>query len=148
MSLQLGRALKIIKVMGAVAAGTTEQNGTAVDLSGYEGVMFVAHFGAITAAGVQSLSADQGATSGTATDAIAGSKVVVADDDDDRVAVLDIYRPRDRWVRPVIARATQNAVINGVVAYLYGGKLESPARDATEVPDGRGLLASPAEGTP
>lgn len=146
MSLQLGRALKIIKVMGAVAAGTTEQNGTPVDLSGYEGVLFVAHFGVITATAVTSLSADQGATSGAATDALAGSKVVVADDDDDRVAVLDVYRPRDRWVRPVIGRGTANAVINSVVAYLYGGKLESPARDASEVPDGRKLLASPAEG--
>lgn len=146
--LQIGRVLKIIKCIAATAAGQTEINGAAVDLSGYEGVMFVAHFGVITVNGVQSLSADQGATSGTATDAIAGSKVVVADDDDEKVAILDIYRPRDRWVRPVIARATADSIVNGCVAYLYGAKKEPPAADGSEAAAGRTLLASPAEGTP
>jgi hypothetical protein len=144
MGAQLGKILKIIKVIGATVAGQTEINGTAVDLSGYEGVMFVAHFGAITVNGVQSLSADQGATQGSATDAIAGSKVVVADDDDEKVAVLDIYRPRDRWVRPVIARATADSIVNGCVAYLYGPKKAPPAKDASVAAQKE--LQSPAEG--
>lgn len=144
MSFPLGRTVKAVKCIAATAAGTSAVDGATVDTSGYEGVLFVAHMGAITAAGVQSLSADQGDAS-PATDALAGSKVVIPDDGDDQIYLLDIYRPRKRFVRPVLARATQNSVINSVVAYLYGAKLETPAADASEGAT-RVNLQSPAEG--
>ena len=40
---------KITKVLDAVAAGTTDQNSTGVDTSGFQSSTFIASFGTITA---------------------------------------------------------------------------------------------------
>jgi len=45
----LNEDIKISRVLNAVAAGTTDQNGTAVDMTGFDGVMFIAAFGALVA---------------------------------------------------------------------------------------------------
>lgn len=140
--------IKIDRVMNAVAAGTTDQNGTGLDMSGYDGVVFIASFGALTANQVTLLKAQQsdddgstdsyGDLEGTATTAL-------ADTDGNKQLVLDIVRPRKKWVRPVIDRGTANAVIDGITAIRYR---------ARSVPTSQGSSVayleqhhSPAEGT-
>ena len=142
----LGQNTKTIRVMNAVAAGTTVQNSTAVDMSGYEGVIFLASFGALTATQVTSLKAQQGLTSGGSFADLLGTLVgPLADGDGNKMLSLDVYRPRERFVRAVINRATANAVIDGVVAILYGPKKAPPAKDATVAFAEN--HQSPAEGT-
>ena len=48
-SKNLSRAAKVTRVMNAVAAGTSDQNSSSVDMTGFEGCQFVLMFGAITA---------------------------------------------------------------------------------------------------
>ncbi len=75
-----------------------------------------------------------------------GTDVAIADDDDNKLAVLDVYRPQERYVRLVVNRATQNAVIDGVIALQYKGRKAPVTHDVTTVA-GAELHVSPDEGT-
>ena len=105
-----------------VAAGSTDiTDAVAVDTQGFNGCMFIFHFGTITSgavtgvrvAGLDTSSPTEG------TDDLAGTALAVADTYDDKIVTVDIYRPTTRYLRPVVDRATQNAVLNSIVAILY-----------------------------
>lgn len=141
-------AEKVIRVMAGVVAGTSDQTSSAIDVAGYDGVKIYTLFGAITSGAVTSVKVQQSSDNGSV-DTYAdleGSSITVADDDDDQVVVHDIYRPRERYLKVVIDRGTQNAVIDGIIAVLYGARKLPPTNDATTVVS-REFHASPAEGT-
>ena len=143
----LGPSVKITRLMNAVAAGTSDQLSSALDMQGFDGVMFLTSFGTITAGAVTSVEVHQCDTSGGSYAALAGSSIAVADDDDNQVVVHDIYRPRERYLKVNIDRGTQYAVIDGVVAIQYGARLQPATNDSATVVS-REVHASPAEGTP
>lgn len=139
---------KVIRVMNGVAAGTSAQTSSAIDTAGYEGVKIYTLFGAITSGAVTSVKVQQSSDDASA-DAYAdleGTSIAVADDDDNQVVVHDIYRPRERYLKVIVSRSTQNAVIDGIVAVLYSARSLPPTNDATTVVS-REFHASPAEGT-
>lgn len=143
----LQKEVKVTRVMNAVAAGTSDQNSSVIDMQGWDGVTFIAAFGAITSGAVTSVKVQQG-TDGTVTDAadLEGTAVTVADDDDNQVAIVEVYRPRERYVRLVVDRGTQNAVIDGVIAIQYNGRKQPSTHDSTTVISAESHN-SPAEGT-
>jgi hypothetical protein len=104
----------------AGAAGTADIESTIVDTAGYGGVQFVIQLGAITSGAVTSAYVQQNtanSTSGMAT--LAGTTATIADDDDGQYVVIDVARPAERYVRLVVDRGTQNAVVAAAHAYLY-----------------------------
>lgn len=138
---------KVIRVMNAVAAGTTAQTSSAVDTQGFDGVKFYTSFGAITADAVTSVEVQQSSDNSADTYVdLLGTNIAVAHDDDNQVVVHDIYRPRERYLKVQINRATQNAVIDGVIAVLYGPN-KMPTTDDAATVVGRETHVSPAEGT-
>ena len=148
MSLNLGTDSKLKRVMNAVAAGTSDQNSASVDMTGFDNVLFGALFGAITAGAVTSIKAQQSDDDGVADDwtDLAGTAVTVADDDDDKLFWLEVVQPEKRYVRLVVDRGTQNAVIDGVIAIQTNPKHIPTTHDAATVGGGE-VHASPAEGT-
>jgi hypothetical protein len=146
--MQLTNKVKTILCKTAVAAGSSDvTDASAVDMSGYEGVRFIFSFGAITSGAVTSVGAASLATSAPTpgTDDLTGSKITVADDADDKIVILDIYKPALRYVRPFVKRATQNAVINSIIAELYD-PVKMPVSADTTV-SGQELHVSPVNGT-
>ena len=139
---------KVTRVLAAVAAGTTVQNGDVLDMQNFEGVMFVAALGTLTASQVTSLKAQQGAASdlSDAADLEGTLTGPMADDDDDQLLVLDIQHPAERYVRCVVNRATANAVIDGVIAIQYGPRKMPTVQDTATVAFAE-AHTSPAEGT-
>jgi hypothetical protein len=130
--MNLSKAAKVTRVSNAVAAGTTAVNSTGVDMKGFEAVQFVVAFGAITAAAVTSVKL-QGSHDGsdwTSADLL-GTSQTVADDADNKLFILDMAKPRYRYVRCVVSRATQNAVVDSIVAYQYQADKEPVTHDAT-----------------
>ena len=129
-----------------VAAGTTDVNSDIIDTAGWEGVRFIIGFGAITAGAVTSVKAQQGAASNMSDAAdLAGSAITVADSDDNKVAIIEIYRPIKRYVRSVIDRGTQNAVVDfELVEYIDSRK--QPITEGGNVISAE-VNVSPAEGT-
>lgn len=143
---QLLKAVKLSRSMNAVAAGISVQNGAVVDMQNYEGVIFIAAFGTLTATAVTGLKAQQGADSGLSDAAdLVGTLVSIPDTDDNELLALCIHKPRERYVRAVVNRATANAVIDGVIAIQYGARTEPTTQDATV--SGSEAHVSPAEGT-
>lgn len=146
--MNLSPNVKVTRVLNAVAAGTTAQNGSVIDMQGFDGVVFVAAVGALTATQVTSLKAQDGAVSNLsdASD-LAGSLVgPLADADGNKLLVLDVYRPQKRYIRPVLNRATANAVIDGIIAIQYSGDKAPTINDATTVAATK-LRVSPINGT-
>jgi len=131
----------------AGAAGQTAINGTTLDMSGYEGVLILVRMGAITAGGAQSINAAQGAESDLSDAAdLEGTKITIADDDDDQIFMIDLYRPTERYVRLEVARATQDSVVASAEYIQYSPRkapIDNNVADASTVE----LHVSPAEGT-
>lgn len=147
----LTNKVKTIRLHDAVAAGTTDVTDcTVVDMQGYEGVRFLVGFGAITAGAVTSIKVQEAAakTSATALTSgqdIGGSGITVADSEGSKLVISDIVRPQKRYVQPYIDRGTQNAVVEFVLAELYGARKLPVTQDATV--SHSEIAASPAEGT-
>lgn len=140
---------KRIRVKNAVAAGTSEQTTTAVDMTGFDSVVWVASFGTLTASQVTYIKA-QGGQASDGSDAVdlAGTKVgPLADGDSNKLLVLEVNRvPLYRYLRLVIERGTANAVIDGVVATLSNTRKMPTVEDASV--SARKTVVSPAAGTP
>lgn len=115
----------ITRVMNAVAAGTDDtQDGTVLDMSGWDGVVFIALFGTLTATAVTDIRAREGDESDLSDAAdLVGTKVsLTATTHDNLAGILDVYRPLKRYIRVRVTRATANAVIDGIIAIQYRGK--------------------------
>jgi hypothetical protein len=105
----------------------------------------VVTMGAITAGAVTSIKAQQGAAPamGDAAD-LAGTGQAIADSDDEKVFYIDVYQPAERYVRLVVDRGTQNAVVASA-EYLQYEPRKAPVAHAAGVLGE--LHVSPAEGT-
>lgn len=120
--------VRFSRPINATAAGTTDINGTGVDMQadgGYDGILFVLAVGALTASQVTKLLAQSSTDDGSADAYVAilnSTTASFADADGNKLAVLDVFRPPERWVRPVVDRATANAAVDGVIAIQYRGK--------------------------
>lgn len=145
----LFKGSKQIVVSTGVAAGSTDiTNLAGVDTFGFAGVLFLVQLGTLTATQVTSLRA-QYSNDDAATDAYAdieGSGTGnAADGDSGKLLVIDISRPKKRYVKPIIKRATANAVITSVIAILYNPAAE-PVAASSSVSKGK-TLNSPGLGT-
>ena len=117
--MNLSKRVKLVRHSNAVAAGTTVITpSSGVDTKGFRGCMFVVHWGAIVAGGVQSIEAHQSSDDGSADayTALAGSKVTVGDDADNKLTWIDVHEPRERFLKCVVNRATQNSAIDSITA--------------------------------
>jgi len=128
----------------AGVAGTTDINGTTLDMKNYEGVLMVARMGVITATAVTSIKAQQGDESDLSDAAdLLGTGITIAADDDNEIFVIDLGKPSKRYVRLVCDRGTANAVIDATYIQYTGKK--------APVTQGSGVTlethVSPAEGT-
>jgi len=143
---------KDVKVSTAItsAAGvadTADITGTILDMSNYEGVLMIVRFGVITGSAVTSIKAQQDAAAamGGAAD-LEGTSITVADDDDDQIFIIDLYRPRERYVRLYVDRGTQNAVVASAVYIQYGPRKKPVSNNVTNKVTTETNI-SPAEGT-
>lgn len=130
----------------AVAAGTSDLESDIVDTAGYEGVRFITGFGAITSGAVTSTKVQQNsANSGTGMADLEGSGVTVADTHDDKIVITEIRNPRERYLRTVIDRGTQNAVVDFMIVELFDPRVKPITEDASVIASE--VFNSPAEGT-
>lgn len=131
----LTQRVKTILCKTAVAAGSTDvTDATVVDTAGYDGVRFIFIFGTITTNAVTSIGVAGKATNAPTpgTDDLAGSKQTVGDGADDTIFITEITHPQQRYLRPFVKRATQNAVINAIICELYNHNGKMPiTQDAT-----------------
>jgi hypothetical protein len=126
---------KTTRVVNATAAGTTNINGSVLDMQNFNNVRFVCLLNALTAGQATALKAQQGNDPALADAAdIAGAVTPnAADADSNKMLILDVNLSliTKRYVRCVVLRGTQNAVIDGVIADQYHAKKKQLTDDAT-----------------
>lgn len=121
---------KISYVLGAVAAGTSAQNSSVLDMSGYDSVIFIAMLGDVTSGSVLTLTINENTASSTSsptptavTDGATAAYTAGASDADSKCLVVDVHRGlTKRYVYAALTRTTQNAVINGILAIQYNAR--------------------------
>lgn len=144
--MQLSKDCKITQAITptAGAAGATPINGTTLDMQGFEGVLIEVTFGAITALAVTSIKAQQGQASNLSDAAdLLGTAQTIADTASDKVFYIDLYKPRERYVRLVVPRATANAVVADAKYIQYGARDKPTTHGANVAGESH---VSPAEG--
>lgn len=139
--MNLLKCCKVLSLKDAVASGTTDvTDASIIDTAGYEGVLICAKFGTSAADnGIKSVK--QGAASNLSDGAdLEGSARLL--DATDKIAIVDVYRPRERYLRPIFVRATATT-LDAAWAVLYGPR-KVPVTQSDAQAD---QLVSPAEGT-
>ncbi len=139
--------VKVDQILGYFAAGTTKRTSSIIDMAGYDGVLFVAHFSTIIAAGTIDVFVEQNtanSTSGMARLATTTAWTVTTPNAalTQSAICVDVYRPRERYLQCNITPAAQNAVITGITAIRYRGHVQ-PDANADLLTSF--ILASPAE---
>ena len=129
------------------ASGSADRTGTAIDTDGYEGCCIIVKFAAIEADAVTDIYASEDDAVGLGTKAtIAGTSQTVADDDDNQVFVIDIKRPKKRYLALEVNKDASHATAESAVAILYGA--QSRPTNATAQADVNGeSFVSPIAGT-
>lgn len=139
MNRQLTKAVKTVVVNTGTVAGTTNINATTVDTFGYDAYRICALLGTLTSTQVtqlkvQEFTADTAANYADVTGAITNA---AADADGGKLLILEVYKPQQRWIRPVIVRGTANAVITAAWVELYQANFQpvpvGPVGDSTNV---------------
>jgi len=143
--MNITKSTKFTRVSNSVAGGLTTINSSSVDMSGYGSVTFAVAFGAINTTSVSDVRAQQSADNSVFND-LAGTKISVADTDDNKLVLLEINEPTDKFLRCVVQRATANSAVDSIVAIQSRPSLEPTTQDVTTVA-GTEFHASPAEGT-
>lgn len=146
----LAKDVKILAAGAAIAAASnTNSLGNAIDTAGFDGVMFLVPIEDSVATGVATATVEQCDTSGGAYAAVAGAddvatKTCVADDDiNQKYLVVDIWKPREQYVKLRRASATANIAYGSAIAVLYGAQARPTDLGAVLA---RALVTSPAEG--
>lgn len=129
------------------AEGSADRNGAVFDMSGYEGVLMVCKFGDIAAGAVTEIKAQQGAESDLSDAAdLEGTGISVADDDDNQIFIIDLYRPQERYVRLVVDKDASNNT-EEMAFYIGYGARNKPVTQTLANEVTYELHVSPDEGT-
>lgn len=142
----LSNNVKIRKVEAAATSADTALISDAVDMQGFDGVVFITTIATANAA--VTLKAQQGnVLSGVNLDAskadLLGTSMVAGANGE--TLVLDIYRPTDRYVQAVVTRGAATAV-GEIYAIQYGGAKRPHDNEVADVIMTE-THVSPAEGT-
>lgn len=137
---------KVLTVENSVDAGKATTVGEVVDTAGFDGACFIYKLGAVTDGAAVTLKIYQDATSDMAHVAEmsgASAAIATASSDSEQTLVVDVIKPRERYLRPTIVTATQNAEIDWGVCILYNPDVIPVTQPATV--DASALVVSPAE---
>ncbi len=128
------------------ASANADRDGATLDMSGWEGVLMIVKFAVIAPGAATKIKAQQDTDSamGTAADLL-GTGITVADDDDDQIFIIDLYKPLERYVRLVIDKDAANATAESAIYIQYGPRSKPVIQTVTDEVTYE-LHVSPCEG--
>lgn len=132
-----------ITVDNATGAGTSEVDSTALDMTGYAGVLFIVKIGTAAANNTIKGQEDVVSTMGTVQD-LAGSSTASSAVTTLKTLVLDLQNPVKQFVRVAVLRGTSTTV-DAIVAIQYKARNIPVVQAAAAV--ALKQLNGPAEGT-
>jgi len=146
MMMSLLKECKIVTVENSVSSGKAATVGEIVDTAGFQCACFIYKLGAVTDGGAVTLKIYQG-TDATVSDVAelsgASAAIATASTDSEQMLVVDVIKPRERYLRPTLTTATENSEIDWGVCILYNPDVIPVTQPATI--DDDTLVVSPAE---
>lgn len=131
--MNLSKHVKISLLQNYLTDGGTDPNSDSVDMSGFDGVMFLGIIGqqdATALAGLRAQQSDDDITFNNLSGAVVDSPV----NSDNKFLVLDVYRPLKQYIRTVLTRGgTTNSEWGGTLAIQYMGSKKPTAHDAAKL---------------
>lgn len=146
---QLAKDVEIREVGAPVAAGSSiDNNSDRIDMSNYEGVIFITPITDSVDTGVatqviQQNTADSDSGMAAISDTSATVTSAANDDLNGQLLVSSVHRPRERYVQRTLTSATANIAYGNTIAILYGKRVK-PVTDHSTVSDSAHAV-SPAE---
>lgn len=149
--MNLSKNVKVTQVLGYYAAGTTARKADIVDMANYDGCMFIYELGTLIEAGTvdcyvggDSVNNTSGMTRLKTTTAhtVTAANAALAKS----CIVVDVFQPDQalhRYLEAVITPAAQNAVILGITAVQYNGRVHPDTQPASTLKST--FLQSPEE---
>jgi len=134
--MNLSPRVKTILNNNAASAGTSTITGSTIDMKGFRGCLVIANLGACTDTAVPWLKVLEGTDSGgSGATAIAGTSAQATASSgnlDNKLVIVDVYRPAYRYLTPQLLRTTANVVLNNIIAILYD-PIDEPITASTTV---------------
>ena len=113
------------------AAGTSDYNSSPVDLQTHEGVLFAVPISTGANTGTLIATAQEGASTSSFNALSGTSAAYTATTDTDQsnnvVVLVDVYRPKDRYVRLNVNRGDENVTVGPIVAMPYRPQIAAVA---------------------
>lgn len=137
--MNLSKNVKVTQVLGYYAAGVTARKADIIDMTNYDGVMFIYEFGTIIEAGTLDCYVGGDAANNTATmtrlltttaHTVTAANAALTQS----CVVVDIYQPDPvlhRYLEAVADPSDQNAVILGITAIQYNGRVHPDTQPAS-----------------
>ena len=130
--MNLLKNVQVDAVLGYYAAGTTTRKATTIiDMAGYEGCMFIYNFGTILDTGTLACSVTGNTTEATGGTPLAATVTATVNATTaalpQSAIVVDVTNPEpstSRYLEAIVTPAVANAVILGITAIRYTGKLK------------------------
>lgn len=121
-------------VVAAGTDGSVVESGE-VDTKGYNSVMFIASVGVIAASGVFTCFVKNSDTAGSygagTIDKLGTSIANNADTDDNKLYVIDVYRPKRRYMKFNYQRTAGNVTLDSLIAVLYNANNDPVTQQTT-----------------
>lgn len=140
--MNLTKNCKVTLVKAGQGSAGTDVESDILDMEGYEGVVFFGSIATVNAANFAKAQQDTDSAFGDDPQDLEGTKVVPGDNGDS--FMIDVYKPRERYVRVVVDRGGANTATGDIYAIQYGAKKAPVSHGATIDSE---LHVSPAEGT-
>lgn len=145
--MNLGKDIKITTCLDYTNLSTTPREGATVDMLGYDGIMAIMTCAAIAGSSVGDIhfetATDSGFSGGTD---LKGTALVTADNDDNQIFVIEVYKPLERWIRAVVTKDASNTIAESVIYIQYKGIKRPEVNTVTDLVTYE-LTISPARGT-
>ncbi len=138
----LSDQIKLTKVADHTTAATTAVNSAAIDMSDYNGVLFITSFG--TAATGNTINAAESTASGGTYVDLAGTSVTSGASDED--VWLDVYKPDKEFIRLEAVRSGASSTLESIWAIQYEPRT-TPVDNTTTGTIAGEAHTSPATGT-
>lgn len=140
----LSKGIKVTVVEAAAAAAQTELVTDVLDMSGYEGVIFMALTGDVTTASVLTLtvkanSANSVSSPTPITQKASDAFTADGTSADSKLIMVDVYRPPLRYVFGSLTRTTADAIVGGIIAIQYGAGLKPTTQAASVIASAFGV---------
>ncbi|MXS81569.1 hypothetical protein [Nitrosomonas oligotropha] len=138
---------KVSRVANSAAAAQTEVLSSVLDMSGYDGVIFIALLGDVTVNSVLTLTAKGNTANSTSsptpvTQKATDAYTAAASDADNKLLIVDVPKPQLRYIFASLTRTAANAVVDGIIAIQYQTRSKPVSLDATVLAAALGLGAA------